>query len=175
LVSRVVDWSGPIRCPAPSALASQDGGALPPPLTSVSSPEAPPPVRHRGRPRSSSCSPLKQRKWIREKGDGDGPYRGNEVVEVGVGRPYLHRGDEAQILLPKPRSTPTAAGRGSWRRLSHHRGCAEATSNLLSLQPLLPCPVVPITGRMLQPPFPAFSREERRRRHGRTTDWGGRE
>jgi hypothetical protein len=126
LTSRVVDWSGSIRCSAPSALASKDGGAPPPPLTSVPSSEAPPPVRHRGRPRLSPCSPLKQRKWSREKGGGDGPYRGNKGVVVGVGRPYLLRGDEAQILLPKPRSTPMAAGRGSWRRLDAGATTADA-------------------------------------------------
>jgi hypothetical protein len=94
-----------LRCSAPSTLAAQDGITSPPPLppsmqppSSNPSPKTPPPVRHRGRPRPSPL-PLKQRKWSSERKEMEAERmcrrRGDEVVEVGVGRPYLRRGDGA--------------------------------------------------------------------------------
>jgi hypothetical protein len=75
---------------------------------------------------------------------------------------------------------PVVAG-----RRSHHRGCVDATSSVLSLQPLLPRPVAPVawralphppiavTGRTLYATFPVVPSATVGKRRGRAT-MGGR-
>jgi hypothetical protein len=84
--------------------------------------------------------------------------RGDEVVEVGVGHPYLRRGDEApDPPPPKLDRRRRRLGTGAGAARCGSRWHAEATSSMLLLQSLLPPPVTPAAQRASSMPPPRFS------------------
>jgi hypothetical protein len=83
---------------------------------------------------------------------------GDEVVEAGVGHPYLRRGDEAPDPPPPKldqRRRRLGTGAGAARCGSRWR--AEATSSMFFLHLLLPRRVAPAARRASSMPPPRFS------------------